>query len=82
MSRSTLAVVVFLALLAVAAGLYASGPKQVWECRSGESWAMSTSGTMACFRQDDSLDRHGRQRRRANAWERIKFSIVGGPSAQ
>jgi hypothetical protein len=78
----TAAVIVFLVLLAVVAGLYVSGPKQVWACRSGESWSMDTSGEMGCFRADDSYDGHGRQLRRANAWERIKFAIVGGPSAR
>ncbi len=105
MSRSTLVVLVFLALLAVAAGLYASGPKYVIGTHAQSSFARiyCQNGYEQKRRQITSHGRSGvvysngitckdrsdgwhwvsgsgpseRTIRRAAAWERVWFAIVG-----
>jgi hypothetical protein len=79
--RSTIALVVFLVVLGIVAGLYATGPKYVYQCPHGRyeilyrddgkaiCHHLSGGGTFASLH-------------RTSAWERVKYAVIGSDDAR
>jgi hypothetical protein len=84
LTKTTAAVVVFLALLAVVAGLYAAGPKYKVHCDPGHTLKHVT-GTLKsveyCQSKYGSEFRPSRVRR-TSAWERVWYAVVGSKNTR
>jgi hypothetical protein len=79
LSRGIIALIVFLAVLAVVAGLYAAGPKYKVYCDPGHTLRHSSTPFRSinfCQSKYGGPDR-GTRIRRTSAWERVWYSLVG-----
>ncbi len=81
MSKTSAVLVVFLALLAIVAGLYAAGPKYKVYCGDPErTLEVSTRGILCLSKQGASP--RDALIRRLSAAERIWYSIVGSKNTR